>query len=97
MKASKAEMARYEYVLTTGKCPTCGVNMKEHPKCDGCGAATGLGHENIASRHRGHTLCGNCIAVWRSLEKRVGQEISWTVFLSPQAKHFEPRNTPFAR
>ncbi len=71
------------YREVTGECDTCNVAMKNHPKCDGCGILTGVGHEDFSSSYRGHNLCGHCVARWKRLDKDVGKKTTWGGFMRP--------------
>jgi len=72
------------------ECPVCGVPLKGHPKCQGCGILVGL--EHIAKEsypYRGRRLCAICLSRWQRMELLAGQVISWPRFLSLEQKKKE--------
>ena len=76
------------YREVTGKCDTCATPMNKHPKCDGCGILTGVGHEDSSSSYRGHNLCGHCVARWESLDEIAGRKTTWMNMCNPNSLFF---------
>jgi len=59
------------------------------PKCEGCSCRCGEGYEENLSPYRGHSLCGHCIANWKTQERIADRkETTWEEFLSPQLRYF---------
>ncbi len=62
-----------------GPCDVCGVSLKVHPKCQGCGALAGPGHATKELyQHQGKEVCLSCATKWGFLEDVVmsGQAVS---------------------
>jgi len=68
-------------------CRLCEVPYDNHPRCQSCGIFCGPNHfQKGVSPYRGHQLCSLCIAGWKSLEVRVGCEVSWKI-VSDRSKY----------
>lgn len=76
-----------KYRALTGKCETCKVSMKEHPRCEGCGILCGPGHLYSTIKYRGHNICIPCRTNWEILERMRGRRVEWNEFLSPTRGH----------
>ena len=72
-----------DYRQVTGKCEVCHALIQTHPKCEACGILCGIGHENVLSPYRGHSLCGRCLVAWKGKDSLYGRETTWEEFTRP--------------
>jgi hypothetical protein len=88
MKKAKRSFQTTTITLPGPKiCPVCGLALKGHPKCQGCGIL--IGKDHIAKEchlYLGHNLCKSCRERWNRIELLLEQEINWERFLGPRQK-----------
>jgi len=70
-----------KFVKRAGECRICHTDMSTHPRCEGCGVLTGIGHQYYSVLFREHNLCNGCINKWEKLDSILGREATWKEFL----------------
>ena len=68
-------------------CPVCGVSLKGHLDCQGCGILIGPEHITKESYpYRDCSLCASCLSRWNRLELLKGQVLDFYGFLGHEKK-----------